>query len=333
MNIQKVKVFIFGCLLTLGCFGGPGCLLSEAASVGSSGGVAAPWLVYWDWQAGYKEIRFSKLDSVVVFAAGFDKNDRLQMPQEFNFADLEQLRKRQPSQLQILSVVNDIYTDKRKVLKDAELVKRILSDDGNMERHASKLIELCQEHKFGGLELDYENLWHDEATVRAYTAFLPILRDKAKAAGISLRVVLEVKALRYAEKLPDGIDYVVMLYNLYGGHSGPGPKASPDFIKKACARMNALQGRKSVALAGGGFWWRSDGKVVGITEEQAEVLRAKNKVFSSRDKNSRSLFYSFEDKGHNEVWYADAVTLSYWQEQASKNGYPIVSLWRLGGNL
>ena len=331
--VNRYKALGLSLLLTLNCFGCAGSVLPQASAAGTSGGVAASWIVYWDWEAGYKEARFARLDGVSVFAASFDKKGGLRVPSQIDFTQLELLRQRNPKQVQYLSVVNDVHDGKRAALKDAQLLRRLLADKDAQERHAGELVELCAKHRFNGLEVDYENFWNDKALREAYISFLQLLRQQAQAAGLALRVILEPKALGYAAALPDGVDYVVMLYNLYGGHSGPGPKADAAFISKTCKRMEALPGRKSVAFANGGFHWGPDGKVAGITEEEAERLRCKRGLLARRDETSQALCYSFEDKGHHEVWYGDSVTLSFWHQEAAKAGYPVASNWRLGGNL
>jgi len=85
--------------------------------------------------------------------------------------------------------------------------------------------------------------------------FINKLYRRAQGCGLKLRVVLEPRALVSTTDFPPGSEYVIMLYNLYGLHSGPGPKANKDFIETTLERMNLLPADKTVAFATGGCMW------------------------------------------------------------------------------
>ena len=219
------KKIIFGllCLVVLS--------LSSCASAGK---LQAPpmeaeksaWVVYWDWDKGAGEAQQQKNDALVAFAASFDEQGGLALPAELTAARLAKLS----PERSYLSFVNDQKQGSNTVLKDTRLLKKLLAKKASRKHHVADIIALGKENKFSGVEIDYENIWRDAALMKSYAEFVSELRDECRAQDLKLRVVLEPRTLRYAKLLPQDVEYVVMLYNLYGGHSGPGPKADRRFI-------------------------------------------------------------------------------------------------------
>ena len=90
--------------------------------------------------------------------------------------------------------------------------------------------------------------------------------------AIRLRVVLPWDAPKYAA-LPAGPEYTVMCYNLFGYHSGPGPKADVPFLTETCALYQNQPYTTRMAFANGGFAWRDSG-ISALTQTEAEALAA-----------------------------------------------------------
>lgn len=306
-------------------------------SCASAGRLQAPpmeaeksaWVVYWDWDRGAREAQATQPDAVVAFAANFDAQGDVVLPKELTTERLAAL----PKEKAYLSVVNDQLAGEKTLLKDTKLLKKLLGKKAAREEHIDELVALCKKNAFTGLEIDYENVWRDAGLMKNYAAFLAELRDVAQAENLKLRVVLEPKTLRYAELLPADVEYVVMFYNLYGGHSGPGPKADRRFIWSTLSQAAKLPGTPNVAFANGGFDWSAPKKARGITQAQAVMLQQKYKAQPERDEKSRALHFTYnEGKEQHTVWYADEETLAYWQELAQAVGFKRISIWRLGGN-
>jgi hypothetical protein len=128
-----------------------------------------------------------------------------------------------------------------------------------------------------------------------------------------------------------------MCYNLYGTHSGPGPKADRNFLQSVFAVNRALPGQPSIAFATGGFDWGEDGTVVSLTQSDAVAIQEGNGISTeriSRDSESAVLYFSYYDLAglSHEVWYADGETLAFWRSLALDAGYISFDLFRLGGN-
>ena len=320
------KKIIFGllCLVVL-----------SLSSCASAGRLQAPpmeaeksaWLVYWDWDRGAGEAQPN--DALVAFAAGFDEQGRIALPAELTAARLARL----PLERSYLSFVNDQKQGSKTVLKDMKLLKKLLTKKALRKQHVADIIALGKEYRFSGVEIDYENIWRDAALMKSYAEFVGELRDECRAQDLKLRVVLEPKTLRYAKLLPQDVEYVVMFYNLYGGHSGPGPKADRRFIWRTLSQAAKLPGTPNVAFANGGFDWTAPKKAKGITLAQAVALQKQYQAVPERDEGSRALHFTYK-KGAEEhtVWYADDETLAYWEKLAQALGFKRISIWRLGGS-
>ena len=312
-------------------------LVLSISSCASAGRLQAPpmeadsagWVVYWDWEHGVREAQQQKPATLVAFAANFAEDGSLVLPAKLTADRLAQL----PMEKSYLSFVNDRQQGKQMLMKDTAVLKKLLSKKKSREQHIAEIIALCRQYNFAGVEIDYENIWRDKAVMKGFAAFIAELRDKTQTEKLKLRVVLEPKTLRFAEELPADVEYVVMFYNLYGGHSEPGPKADRRFIWHTLSQAAKLPGTPNVAFANGGFDWTAPRQAKSLTQLQAVALQKKYQVEPERDENSKALQFSYDDSGQKHtVWYADEQTLLYWQELAQAVGFKRISIWRLGGN-
>lgn len=322
------KKFLFGALCAL---------IISIASCASAGRLQAPpmeadsaaWIVYWDWERGVSEAQTQKPDTIVAFAANFADDGRVVLPKELTAERLAQL----PAQKTFLSFVNDKQQGEKMLMKDTQILKKLLGKKKSRRQHIAEIISLCKQYNLRGLEIDYENIWRDKELMKSFSEFVKELHQEAQAENLQLRVVLEPRSLRYAAELPEGVEYVVMFYNLYGGHSEPGPKADRRFIWQTLTQVAKLPGTPNVAFANGGYDWTAPKKAKSLTQEQAVGLQQKYQAKPQRDDSSQALYFSYENAGEKHtVWYADARTLAYWQELAQSVGFKRLSIWRLGGN-
>lgn len=294
------------------------------------------WLTYWDLAAGAKDLARigKKLDQLSYFGAYFAEDDTLFLPPALRDQKNE-LAAKQPGYETYLTFVNDKQNaDGSMVMKDTEVLRRVLADEAAMEKHIAEIVALTLQAGFDGIEIDYERIWKEEEVGRLFLTFADKLYAKARQNDLKLRLVLEPGTPFAAAAFPPGPEYVVMAYNLYGVHSGPGPKADKAFIQKTAARMQALPGEKSLALSTGGCLWSDNGEKRFLTEAEAKTLAAVYEAEPVRDGESQCLVYSYQDNGiAYQVWYADVKTLNYWLAVAREQGINNISLWRLGGNV
>lgn len=296
------------------------------------------WVVDWQWEAGLEDFNAVApgLDGVQTFAAYFTAGgglfftdeDRRALPEVLNAA------KRADVKHTLLTVVNDRYgaDGSPGVQKDPTLVSKLMATEASRSKHMGDLLEAVDADNFDGIELDYERVPNGDWP--NYIQFIGDLYDRLHAEGMTLRVVLEARAPLEKLTLPEGPDYVMMAYNLYGGFSGPGPKADDAFIAKLAARMANLPGDKGIALSLGGFDWTGDRKATAVTEVEAAALSAgQGAEAAERDSASGALHFGYKDADgvKHTVWYADTATLVHWLGVAREAGINDISLWRLGG--
>lgn len=296
------------------------------------------WQTYWDMEGGrndYDLLR-KKMDAISYFAVAYDENDALYVPEAVRaMAETYKGKKIET----YLSFTNDIV-GKRRLEKDRELLWRLLGDDAAFDRTVEGIVSLAAQFGVRGVELDYENFAKDEKLLQRYLVFTYRLSTACVHQGLKLRIVLE-PSVPFDAGFAKGPEYVVMLYNLYGKHSGPGAKADGAFIEKTLVRMEALPEKRAVAFATGGCLWqdyglfgRKSGECRFITEREAVDLAKKHRVMPERDEESAALHFRFDADGHEtEVWYADSETLNTWITLAANRGISSVSIWRLGGNV
>lgn len=290
------------------------------------------WLVEWDFKNGVDNLRGlgNSLSAVQVFAASFDREDRPVLAEELrrNVADNAFPLSGQEV---FLSVVNDAEgRDGKTILKDPELITRLLATKESRDRHLHDLTELADSGGYAGLDIDYEQIRDKDWP--AFKNFMAELSRELAARGKRVRVVLEPNPRFYREPLPEGPEYVVMAYNLFGGHSGPGPKANPTFLAKLAAQLGEIRAKARLALSTGGFDWPSEGRVTALTENAAFALAAKHDARVGRDVDSRYLHFTYSENGiDHTVWYADAITLQHLIRTGKRLGFETFDIWRLGG--
>ncbi len=292
------------------------------------------WIPYWEKDKALEEARAisSGLDSIVAFMCLFDTEDRLTMPEETEEILFELMSLSSRHGKVFLSVVNDAervsggYEN-----KSTALLSRLFSTQEQQRRHIVQLLSLIDQYKPDGLELDYENIRKDRALWSSYMKLVEALWTVCQQESIRLRVVLPWDAPRYTT-LPQGPEYVVMCYNLYGTHSGPGPKADYTFLRTVCELYRVVPGSVRMAFATGGFEWTGK-KVLARTQRQSEERLASVGVTPERDPESGVLHACFmEDGALCDLWYADGTTLALWRDLCAEYGYTSFDLFRLGGN-
>lgn len=327
MSLLIVSVAVLGCSFTSEC--------SEKV-VYREPKERAAWVAYWDADSGLKDLGRldGKVKKVSFFGAYFDEDEYLFVPKELESEKVAALRRKGGFET-YLSVVNDKQNgDGTAILKDVNVLRRMFADETVMDEHVDEIIALTKKGGYDGVEIDYERIWKDEEVSRKFTDFLAKVQAEASKKKLKVRVVLEPAAFTAPAKFPEGPEYVVMFYNLYGLHSGPGPKADADFIRNLLTRIETLPGEVSVALATGGCVWSDDGDKRFVSEGEAKALAIEYDVKPQRDKASQCLVFQFARKGvQNQVWYADVNTLNYWISLAGEKKPVNISLWRLGGNV
>lgn len=292
------------------------------------------WGVYWDSDPVIKELEIlsPSLSSISAFSMLFDAQDGMYLPDQ-TIALIWQLQEAFGQTKEIyLTFVNDVaLEDGGFSLKDVGLLERIFANDAAMDAHIADMIALTQAAGCGGIDLDYEAVKRNATLWEPYGRFIEKLYARAGEANLSLRVVLEPASLGKTA-YPNGPEYVVMCYNLYGSHSGPGPKADMDFIRELAQKSSGISDI-AFAFATGGFDWKNNKDAQQLTQSDAEALAKRVGATPVRDTASGAMQFTYkEDNVPHTVWYADGETLAFWIHTAREAGIMNFALWRTGGN-
>lgn len=288
------------------------------------------WAVYWDAEGVAHEVAKmgETLGSLHYFAAYFDEQDNLFIPD--NLVELRGNLKGQQEFISYLTFVNDKKLEGGgSSLKDTELLYRLLSTKESRSTHISQIISLAKGGGYDGIEIDYEAIRKDMTLWQHFIDFITELAPQAQENNLLLRVILEPNIPYDKLTFPQGAEYVIMCYNLYGPGTSPGPKADDDFLAALVEKTASLPGRRIFALANGGFDWEGS-TVRSLTEQQAAALVEQHKAEVNRDKSSHALSFSYKQDGtKHTVWYADSSTIDHWINQIRDSGDFGIALWRI----
>lgn len=291
----------------------------------------AAWCVYWDGNSAQAAAEMiSEYDELVLFGCIYEENHTLHIPEA-----LEQLYNVFPGKDQgtqiYLSFINDVMQeDGTSRQKSPEFLEQVLKDDVLGDKLIEDMVSQTKKWGLDGIELDYENMHKGEDLWDDYLRFLERLYDRTQQEGLLLRVVLGAYAPVDEYSFIPGPQYVVMCYNLFGTHSGPGPKADEDFLKEMVERYAEMD--VTFAIANGGFEWDEQGGAVrSLTARNADLLAEENAVKPVRDQSGAYYYTYAAEDGQHTVWYGDDETMRQWEEWLVRySGHDIaVDLWRL----
>lgn len=292
------------------------------------------WSVYWDCTDTMRVLRSEreKIQAVSLFEAYF-KDNEIVIP-EASETTFNRIRDRETTQdmTVFLSVVNDVDENGTIVQKDTEILKQCLGTEKAARAQAENLVKIASERGYDGIEIDYEKIRSDMELWGDFLRFEQILLEEASPKGLKVRIVLEPSTPVEQLDFPEGAEYVVMCYNLYGSGTEPGPKADKDFLRKLYERFGSLPDI-SYAFADGGFDWEDGSqKAEQLRAPKADDLIEAHNAEAVRDEESGVLHFEYTEGGKKHtVWYADEETMKIWAGWLKEFGAdPLqVSLWRL----
>lgn len=290
------------------------------------------WLPYWDYSNAKMDwlTRENKPTEIISFAVVYE-GENLHVVEQMDAMTKELVEMDEEVEI-FISFTNDVLQEDGSYLqKDKEFLENFLVTPESRGVYIDDILKLSLEYGVDGIEMDYENIKNDQELWGYYAIFVDELYEKCLEAGISLRVVLGYDSAKYAE-FPKGPKYIVMCYNLYGPHSGAGPKANKDFLSLTYEINEVLKPNVSMAFSNNGFSWDSEGNVVAINKREAIAMANLYEVSIHRDQDSSALYFEYVDNfGKSyEVWFADDVTLDNWMSWGREAGYTDYSLWRYG---
>ncbi len=297
------------------------------------------WAAYWDTGDVLSELSpiADRLGILCYFEAFFDHSGALIMPEALRGLYLN-VEADYPDNLwqSYITFVNDLQKEDGSFeLKSAEILRPLFEDEAAMDAHIDELIGFTLSNGFDGLEIDYEALRKAPELWEPFTVFCGRLYERANAEELGLRIILEPNAPFDELSFPAGPDYVIMCYNLHGGHSDPGPKADYVFLEELMRASEYLPGKSVFALATGGYDWDENGEASQLTLRAAyQLYKERAKGYSLRDGQSGALVFRYtdEDEDIHTVYCADTRTLALWSQKLKNAGFDELCYWRLGGN-
>ncbi len=288
------------------------------------------WVVYFDADRGMAEVRDhgALFDRISLFAYELSPvGDPLpapgvtrMIPRFLRFAEASGFSP-------WVTVVNDVrFSSDSAILKDPRLVHDIISDPVRRDAHARALAERVVGDGFAGLHLDYERV--ADADSSGFREFVVQLHGELGRLGLGLEVVVEPSYGPLPG--PKTTNVSVMGYDLFGPHSGPGPRATPEFVKGLQPRASGdTDSEAGLALAVGGFEWKPDGDVTPLEWVRAGQLSAEGQKWQ---RSSSDGVPSVRLADGTELWFEDPESLIRKWDAAWRSGFRRLLLWRLGGN-
>jgi spore germination protein len=302
------------------------------------------WVTSWDLDNGLARIENNGgvLDDVFVFAGQLTEDGRPYLaPRQTNYGAVVAGLNRQGARTWI-TIVNDVVSaDGTRVrLKDPEVVHATLTNPRHRREHRRDLVRLAQKLHVSGLDIDYENLAASDRAL--FTLFVGELAQDLHDAGLQLSVTAQPKteernsagpgAANWASLCASADRLQVMLYNLHGGHSGPGPVATSSWIRSVMTygRTQCEAGRLVPVLKTTGFAWAVSG-VTSIDAGQARSLAHTHAATIGRDPDGAAPFFTYRDaKGHHTIYYEDTESLMAKIQTLFDAGAATVVFWSLG---
>ena len=288
------------------------------------------WVVYFDADRGMAEVRDhgALFDRISLFA--------YELTPEGNPWPAPQVVQMIPQFLRLaedngfapwITVVNDVrYSGDSAILKDPVLVHELIVDPQRRAAHARALAEEVSSDGFAGLHLDYEQVAESDSS--DFRAFVEELRRELERRELGLEVVIEPSRGPLPE--PNTTNVSVMAYDLFGPHSGPGPRATPEFVSGLRQRAGGdTDSAAGLVLAVGGFAWEPGGEVKPLDWAVAKQLSTEAQ---SRQRGTLDGVPSARLDDGTELWFEDPESLLSKWDAAWKSGFRRLLLWRLGGN-
>lgn len=311
------------------------CTMQELDALAEVSAELTVWTAYWDCEDDLEIMKqkHELIDGISLFEAYFQQDGSLFVPDVTARMKKRLGRKTETADIQTwISIVNDVNKDGKIQQKDTEILRRLMSDPAKAEKHVEQLVQLAVENGYQGVEIDYEKIRKDLDLWQDFFEFEQILIEKAQEKGLKVRILLEPSTPVSELTFPQGAEYVLMCYNLYGNGTQPGPKADLAFLTELFEKFQGLPGL-SYALANGGYEWvGSETKATQIRTAQVQQILDENGITPERDPASGALHFQYQKAGETHtVWYADAETLRLWAQTLGElAGQPVnISLWRI----
>lgn len=317
-------------------------LLATACGGGAADPVHSAWAVYWEEESEPSLVAAARpLKTLRLFAAHFQVSGTLVMASPWVRKTLARLRRdpQSPGRRLTLTLVNDVETAKAPLLKDPEVIRRVLGHPERRRAHIAEIVDLSD--GFDGVDIDYERV--PSALRDDFTAFIRELSAALHDQGRRLTVVVEPKTEEVSFDGPGSADWaaiaqaadrlLIMAYFRHhaGGPAGPlAPAAWVESIVQFALTLAPAE-KIGVALCVDAIDWTADGQGQEITYRRALARRDAygSPVERPGPDASPRFTYTREGKQH-QVWFEDRRSLNEKVKRLRRLRIAEIGFWRLG---
>lgn len=253
-----------------------------------------------------------------------------------------------PHNLDVLRIVRQHHLQVMPVLSNAHdgrfdpnLVHRLVRDVARQDTLALELGDWLTAHRFAGVNLDLENLAHED--LARVPACVARLHRVLAARGLKVSVDLEAEGeVPDAGALARACDFVILMaYDEHYMLSDAGPLASLPWTRRVLERVRSQVPPEKLVLGLGNYaydWPRGRAPAEPLSYQEALYLAAGEQPerparevvdFDSLAFNP-TFQYDDEQGRTHEVWMLDAVTAANARTIAEELGVHNTALWVLG---
>ena len=189
---------------------------------------------------------------------------------------------------------------------DPGLAHDILSNAKKRSKHAGALAQLCADHGYDGIDLDWESLRVKDRD--RFSAFVESLAAVLHAQGKVLAIAVHPKTSEPGDwsgakaedwsRIGAAVDeFKVMTYDYSGPWSPPGPVAPPDWMDEVIAHAETLVASEKImmGLPFYGYDW-SGGTAAGLNWSDVQAILAAHGPAILRDPSGEATF-TYTDGG------------------------------------
>jgi len=227
---------------------------------------------------------------------------------------------------------------------DSRLAHYILATPARRKQHAAKICELCVDHCYDGIDLDWESVFRGDRN--RFTRFVRVLAAKLHEKGKILSIAVHAKtsepgdwfgakAEDYA-KLGAVVDeFKIMTYDYSGSWSNPGPVAPPTWADEVLAFAESVVSPAKIMMGipfYGYDWSGGDAEYLLWTDVQALISTYAPTI--SRDASGEATFSYTDGSGNPHiVFFQDSLSIQAKLEMLRLLHPNIggIAVWCMGG--
>ncbi len=228
-----------------------------------------------------------------------------------------------------------MLTNYRDGWQDAD-VRQML---GNPElRHTliENILSNLQEHKFQGINIDFEQLKKSDAPL--LVQFMQQLKARLGPLGLLVTEDVPIEDSAYdLKRLAQANDFLLpMIYDEHYQSGTPGPVASESWFEDHLDSLAKIVPPEKIVIGMGayGYDWvigSTTSAEIGFNEVMSDAVAngSNAKVEWDTDQGNPVLRYSRDNQQH-EIWFLDGVTALNMAQAVHDGGFKGLGVWRLG---